>query len=119
MKFLPVLAGAALAAMSFAPQAQAAGGLTCGQLAEADRELSDVLNTLEAQGVVQENSGFDNRLRIAADTAVSFAVAEGDQALINLANAMRDGWEFKNADQYIANGDTMIDIYRSLYNRDC
>ena len=119
MKFVPVIIAAALTTLPLTLPAAAQGGLTCSQLNEAEYELTDLLNTLEARGVVQENSSFDQRLGIAADTAIQFAYAEGDNRLISLANGMRDGWEFKNIDQYLFNGDGMIEIYNRLYNRDC
>ncbi|MEL7252941.1 MAG: hypothetical protein AAFZ04_02990 [Pseudomonadota bacterium] len=119
MKIAPL---ALATALSFAAQAQfatAQGGLSCANLDEAERELSLLLDTLEARGGVQENSSFDQRLGIAADTAIDFAMAEGDNQLISLANGMRTGWEIKDIDMYIDNGDGMIDIYSWLYNRDC
>ncbi|MEM7734067.1 MAG: hypothetical protein AAF280_14965 [Pseudomonadota bacterium] len=119
MKIQSIALVAALAIGAQSQLASAQGGLTCPQLDEAARELTDLLNTLEAQGVVQENSSFDQRLDIASETAVQFAYAEGDGRLIGLANGMRTGWEIKNIDLYLANGDDMIDIYDRLYDRDC
>ena len=119
MKIVSLILATVVAVGAHAQVAAAQGGLSCTQLDEAARELTDQLKTQEARGVVQENSSFDRRLGAAADIAVDFAYAEGDNRLISLAKGMRDGWEFKDVDMYIDNGDGMIDIYNRLYNRDC
>lgn len=96
-----------------------AGGLSCDELDEAMRELGDLLDTLEDRGSVVENSSYDQQLLRSAETAIYFAEVEGNATLSSHARGMLSGWENKDVNRYIKNGDRMIEIYDRLYTRDC
>lgn len=119
MKIGPFVGAAVVAVLILSSTASAKGKLSCSDLTTAIIQLDDVITQLTDRDMVIEGSGYDRSLRIAAETALRLAHIEGNSALQRYAQGMISGWELKDIDRYIANGDEMIILYDHLYRRDC
>ena len=119
MRIGPFIGATFVAVLALSGTASAKGKLSCNDLTTAIIQLDDVITQLTDRDMVIAGSGYDRSLRIAAETALWLANIEGNSALQRYAKGMISGWEQKDIDRYIANGDEMIIIYDHLYRRDC
>lgn len=119
MRIGPFIGAALVAVLALSGPASAKGKLSCNDLTTAIIQLDDVITQLTDRDMVIDGGGYDRSLRIAAETALRLAHIEGNSTLQSYAEGMISGWELKDIDRYIANGDEMIILYDKLYRRDC
>jgi len=92
---------------------------SCQDLDEIAGILDQVAEAFEQTGEIREGGEIDNALGDLVDGLLAIAKIENDRRLSRNVNAMADGWEGMDGDQFASSLDGVIGNLDSLYRRDC